>query len=310
MAPAQLAEYCQLDVNMMEKAHGIFPVRVPKRWLDKIPKGDNNHPLLKQVLPLQEELLNIPGYVTDPLQENHANPVPGLLHKYPGRVLLITAPSCAIHCRYCFRRHFSYEDNHPSQRGWGASLAYISNDPSIEEVILSGGDPLMLKNSPLSELLQQIDAIPHITTLRFHSRIPIVLPERLDQELLNTLKHLRSKIVMVVHSNHPLELDDEVRESLNKLMSIGIQLLNQSVLLKDVNDTTDTLVALSKRLWQCQTLPYYLHVPDKVAGTAHFDVTLKKGKSLIATMREQLPGYLVPRLVQEVAGDKSKRTVD
>jgi L-lysine 2,3-aminomutase len=289
--------------------HKDFPLRVPKRWINKITPGDLHHPLLKQVLPSAQEKIITPGYNTDPLAEQQANPTPGLLHKYHGRVLMIAAPSCAIHCRYCFRRHFDYHGNQTSQAQWQAIFDYIQSDTSIHEVILSGGDPLMLKNHVLTSLMQQLDAIPHITTIRIHTRMPVVLPERIDTTLLTMLETLQAQIAMVIHTNHALELDDDVQKALLTLKNAGTTNLNQSVLLQGVNDDPETLIALSHRLWQCQVLPYYLHLPDKVQGTAHFDVTENKAKTLMQQLSQQLPGYLVPKLAREIPGHGAKHTV-
>jgi L-lysine 2,3-aminomutase len=310
--PAALAKHLQLPdeaLKTMLEAHQAFPLRVPKRWLDKIPPGAIDHPLLQQILPSSQEMHLTPGYSTDPLAEDQANPVPGLLHKYHGRVLLIAAPSCAIHCRYCFRRHFNYEVNQQSQEQWSEALSYIQQDKSIHEVILSGGDPLMLKNKPLKLLIEQINTIEHVQTLRIHSRMPVILPERIDQPLLTMLSALRLKVCMVIHCNHALELDDDVQIALASLQQSGTTLLNQSVLLQGVNSNSKDLTALSHRLWQCHTLPYYLHLPDKVQGTAHFDVTLNQARLLIKQISEKLPGYLVPKLAQEIPGRGAKETL-
>ncbi len=309
--PLQLAKHLELPLNELKgiiQAHEAFPVRVPKRWLNLIPPKDLNHPLLKQVLPLQQELELSPQHSKDPLGEQAANTAPGLLHKYKGRVLLITAPSCAIHCRYCFRRHFDYAHNQRSQQDWQMIFDRIANDQSIHEVILSGGDPLMLKNDQVMKICDALSRISHIKTLRLHTRMPIVLPERIDSSLLNILNQTHKKIVMVVHCNHALELDQKVKETLAIIKQYGIDLLNQSVLLKGVNDDADTLIALSHRLWDCGVLPYYLHLPDAVEGTQHFDVNIDQAQHLLLQMQRALPGYLVPKLAQEIAGEESKRT--
>ncbi len=310
ISPQDLSSKCQLNLETMTEANKAFPLRVPQRWLSKIPPGDSTHPLLKQILPSSTELLSTPGYTEDALQESNVNHATGLLHKYHRRVLLLASPACAIHCRYCFRRHFPYHENQPKQSDWDSTLNYIRENKSIHEVILSGGDPLMLKQTQLNALVEQIDAIPHVHTLRFHSRMPVVLPERIDDAFLQLMQSIRCKIVMVIHSNHPLELDDDVKGALTQLRDYKVHLLNQSVILKGVNDNQEALLSLSQRLWACHTLPYYLHMPDKVAGTAHFDVSLEKATQLVQFLSEHLPGYLVPKLVQEVPGALAKQNVN
>lgn len=283
-----------------------FPLRVPRSFVARMEKGNLRDPLLLQVLPIAKELEVTPNFCQDPLQEKQANPIPGLLHKYYGRVLLIAASGCAIHCRYCFRRHFPYEDNTPGMSGWQPALDYIRNDATIAEVILSGGDPLILKDAGLAQLIEKIAAIPHVTTLRLHTRLPIVLPERITEPLIQTLTSSRLHCVIVIHSNHPREIDRNVQNALLALRQAGITLLNQFVLLRDINDNADTLITLSKELFALGVLPYYLHLLDPVQGAAHFAVDVAQAKQLIAQMAAYLPGYLVPKLVREVAGETAK----
>ena len=292
-----------------EKADILFKTKIPPHFLANIDPNNPHDPLLKQVLPLSAETKTVTGYSHDPLAEAAANPIPGLLHKYHGRVLLIASTTCAIHCRYCFRRSFPYEQNNPGRKDWQKALNYIRQDTSIQEVILSGGDPLTLTDTSLQFLITQLNDIPHLTTLRFHTRIPNVMPERITPDLLKILDQIRLKRVMVIHANHPNEIDSTVKATLAKLKNTGFVLLNQAVLLKDVNDNADTLIQLSKTLFDANVLPYYLHMLDKVNGTAHFEVDLKTAKKLMKEIRAKLPGYLVPQLVQEEPGEPNKTLV-
>lgn len=307
--PKDLTKYLRLneaDRPASLMAQTQFPMKVPMPFIAKMNKADWNDPLLKQIWPAQQEELVDSRYVTDPLAEAASNPIPGLLHKYHGRVLLTAAPHCAVHCRYCFRRHFDYEENAPSRALWQRCFDYINADSSIEEVILSGGDPLALADKQLSWLLDELESIDHITTIRIHTRLPIVIPQRITEELVDVLSQRKIKLVMVIHCNHPQELCAQSNLSLNTLSANGVILMNQSVILKDVNDNADCLVELSKKLFSVNVLPYYLHLPDEVAGTAHFDVSKSRALELLAQMQTQLPGYLVPKLVKEEAGEPSK----
>jgi EF-P beta-lysylation protein EpmB len=269
-----------------------------------------NDPLLRQVLPLGDELDDTPGYVADPLQEHAATRAPGLLQKYAGRALLITTQACAIHCRYCFRREFPYSAQQESAEEGGtrfrAALEVIAADTSIEEVILSGGDPLSLSNARLTRITDALAAMPHVRRIRVHTRTPVVLPSRVDDGLSTWLRGIERPVVMVLHVNHPNEIDGEVRAACARLRSTGVTLLNQSVLLRGVNDDVDTLARLSRALMDAGVLPYYLHLPDRVRGTAHFEVSEALGQRLIAELTAKLSGYLVPRLVREVPGAPSK----
>ncbi|MEY4588532.1 MAG: hypothetical protein RL497_608 [Pseudomonadota bacterium] len=308
-SPEVLLTRLNLDPALLPaalKAAEAFPLRVTESYLARIQPGDINDPLLRQILPLGAELTSPAGYSRDPLNEAAVNPLPGLVHKYAGRVLLVASGACAINCRYCFRRHFPYEQNNPGRQEWQAALDYIRADQTLEEVILSGGDPLAASDKQLAWLLDQLEAIPHITRLRIHSRLPIVLPARISAEFMAVLQASRLQKVMVIHANHPQELDDDVHTSLKRLASAGVLLLNQSVLLADINDNTQVLADLSRKLFSYGVLPYYLHLLDSVEGAAHFAVPEDTARHIQRTLMEQLPGYLVPRMVREVAGALSK----
>ena len=283
-----------------------FPLRVPDAFIALMKPGDADDPLLRQVLPLGAELADSAGFVTDPLAETDAMAAPGLLHKYAGRALLITTPACAVHCRYCFRRHFPYAEARGMVEHWRAALGYLAVRPDIEEIILSGGDPLSLTNGRLGELLTALRTIPHLRRLRLHTRLPIVLPQRVDVDLLELLARQPWPVTVVVHANHPNELGPDQRLALAALRRYGITLLNQSVLLAGVNDDTDSLCRLSTALHEVGVLPYYLHLLDRVTGAAHFEVDEDTARELYRQMAVRLPGYLVPRLVREEAGAAGK----
>jgi len=288
---------------------GHFPLRVPRGFIARMRKGDSRDPLLLQVLPLPQESLETIGFLHDPLAENDAMPVPGLLHKYHGRVLLTTTGACAIHCRYCFRRHFPYANANPVNDHWQQSIEYIRQHSDITEVILSGGDPLTLTDARLQSFTDQLAGIGHLHTLRIHTRLPVVLPERVDAGLLCWLKTIGLKVVMVVHCNHANEIDAGVIDAMQRLQAAGVVLLNQSVLLRGINDDAATLASLSERLFAAGVLPYYLHQLDRVQGAAHFEVDTATAQQLMAEVRALLPGYLVPRLVQETAGMPGKTPI-
>ncbi len=307
--PKELLEF--LDLNHASRPAGkaamhAFPLKVPKPFARRMEKGNWQDPLLRQIWPDELEELADKSRFTDPLQESSFNKHPGLLHKYQGRVLLMTAPHCAIHCRYCFRRHFDYQANTPGRARWQNVLDYIAEDSSIEEVILSGGDPLAASDSYLAWLLKAVDQIPHVYTIRIHTRLPVVIPQRITDLLREIFNSLRSRIVIIIHCNHTNELDKAVTTALASLAADGHQLLNQAVLLKGVNSQLSTLISLNQKLFSLGVLPYYLHLPDRVKGTAHFDVNEHTGKQLIEGLRKRLPGYLVPRLVREDPGTSSK----
>ncbi len=286
-----------------------FPMKIPRPFAMRMERGNWHDPLLLQVWPAREEETSIPDLVTDPLEESRFNPVPGLLHKYHGRVLLTAVPHCAIHCRYCFRRHFDYGANTPGKPGWQAALDYIRADGSIEEIILSGGDPLAASDKYLDWLLAELESIPHVESIRFHTRLPVVVPQRITPSLRRVLQRDRLRTSIVVHCNHAHELDNEVGRALSTLAADGHTLLNQSVLLRNINDNPTSLLALSRRLFSCHVLPYYLHLPDRVAGTSHFLVSEEAGCRLIAELEDLLPGYLVPRLVREEPGAAHKTRI-
>lgn len=309
-SPGELFNLLQLNpahlAPAMQPAQRDFPLRVPREFVQRMRPGDWQDPLLQQVLPLGQEMDYQPGFCNDPLEERDSNPVPGLIHKYCGRVLLVISGGCAIHCRYCFRRHFPYEQNNPSRRQWQQALDYIQADNSIREVIFSGGDPLVAADRQLAELTSALSQIPHLTTLRIHSRLPVVIPSRIDEGCLQWLTGHRLQPVMVIHSNHANEIDTGVSDALLRLRDAGVTTLNQTVLLKGINDTAEALCALSERLFSAGCLPYYLHLLDRVSGAAHFEVTGQHARALVQAMLSQLPGYLVPKLVQEIAGASSK----
>jgi EF-P beta-lysylation protein EpmB len=296
-----------LDVAFSTMASDSFPVKVPAAYLARIRPGDPQDPLLLQVLASNSEMLDVPGFSRDPVGETgDANPAPGVIQKYRGRALLIASGGCAIHCRYCFRRHFPYGQNQNSRMDWAGVLSSLAADASISEVILSGGDPLVLGDQQLAELVQLIAAIPHVRRLRIHSRLPVVIPDRVTDTLLGAICDERLHTILVIHSNHANELDEAVAQALTAVRRAGISVLNQSVLLARINDSADALVALSERLFEAGALPYYLHLLDKVQGAAHFDVAEDRARQLLADVTAQLPGYLVPRLVREVEGADSK----
>lgn len=310
--PTKLLEQLDIDPTPWQSgfaARSLFAQRVPLSFVERMEKGNIHDPLLRQVLPVIEEFEQPRGYVTDPLGEQD-NEQPGLLHKYRNRVLLIVKGGCAINCRYCFRRHFPYQDNKGSKAVWQQSLNYIAEHPELNEVILSGGDPLMAKDHELSWLVEQIASIKHIKRLRIHTRLPVVLPSRVTPELCATLQRPRLQVVLVTHINHANEINQEVTQAMAELKLAGVTLLNQGVLLKGVNDDVDTQVALSNRLFEAGILPYYLHVLDKVQGAAHFYVSDERAREIMAGLIEQVSGYLVPKLTREQSGKKSKTPLD
>ena len=307
--PKELVEILGLDSATRPaslSAMKQFPLKVPKPFVSRMRRQDWDDPLLRQVWPAVEETRDDPALTQDPLKESAYLREPGLLHKYQGRVLLTAAPHCGIHCRYCFRRHFDYAANTPGRTGWQAALDYIAGDDSISEVILSGGDPLALGDEMLGWLIARLDAIPHLQTLRVHSRMPIVIPQRITRQLLCLLAGSRLKPVMVVHCNHAAEIDQDVANTLSTMRANGITLLNQSIILKGVNDSSPVLKSLSEALFSHDVLPYYLHLPDAVRGTGHFRVDARQARAIVGELTAQLPGYLVPRLVQEIPGELSK----
>jgi EF-P beta-lysylation protein EpmB len=306
--PLVLLKRLKLDESLLPAATIAakqFPLRVPHAFVDLMQIGDSNDPLLRQVLPLQEELISVAGYSTDPIKEL-AYTNKGIIHKYRGRVLLLVTGHCAINCRYCFRRHFPYEENRLSRDQWLDTIKIIAADTSIEEVIYSGGDPLASNDKQLAWLTQQIAAIPHIKRLRIHSRLPVVIPERINDECLSWLSNHRLDTAFVLHINHANEISPALIGAITHLRNAGIIVLNQTVLLKNINDSVGTLKDLSDQLFAAGVLPYYLHLFDPVSGAAHFDVSLKEAKQLHQEMLACLPGYLVPKLVKDIEGEASK----
>jgi len=298
------------DVGISGNACEDFPLKVPRSFVQRMQPGDPRDPLLLQVLSTQQEMTDIPGYFRDPLGESGATiPQRGIIHKYQGRVLLIVSGGCAVNCRYCFRRHFPYHENQNSRQQWIEALQYISADNSIEEVILSGGDPLVATDEQLQQLVQQIASIGHVRRLRIHSRLPIVIPQRVTSSLLAAITHARLQTVMVIHCNHANEIDEAVSEALEALHNHHITTLNQAVLLKGINDSLAAQVALNQALFAAGTLPYYLHLLDRVQGAAHFDVPESRARMLMDEVAARLPGYMVPKLVREVAGADAKVAV-
>lgn len=311
VSPEALLDFLQIDGKQLkishQKAHQTFKTRVPHSFAARMKPGDLEDPLLKQVLPTEAEMIFQPGFTADPLAETEANKVPGILHKYHGRALLMLGSTCAVNCRYCFRRHFAYEDNTLHSQNLEYALNYLKNDPSIQEVILSGGDPLVVKDEYLAAVVAKLAAIVHVKRLRIHSRLPIVLPARITDSLVKVLTSTRLQTVMVVHCNHGNELNAEVKQAIDLLHQAHIPVLNQAVLLKTINDSLDVQVALSERLFELKILPYYLHLLDPVAGAAHFQISPEAALALYRKMQARLPGYLLPRLSQEVPGFTSKQ---
>jgi len=302
--PAELCRLLQLPepyVAAAAAAHQDFPLRVPHAFIDRMNIGDPNDPLLRQVLPIDEELRPHPGYTDDPIGEQAYNTVPGLIHKYHGRALLMVNPACAVHCRYCFRRHFPYQGNNLSPRTRAPAINYLLADNSISEVILSGGDPLSSTDAFLSDLFTDLLRVPQLRRLRIHSRLPVVIPERITPELIALLTETRLHTVLVLHINHPAELNERLGERLAALRNAGVLLLNQTVLLKGVNESADTLAELSEKLFDYGVMPYYLHLLDPVAGSAHFAIADELAIALHKQLKCRLPGYLVPQLVRDGA---------
>lgn len=310
--PAELIQALQLPATLLapaQRASTRFPLRVTRHFLSLMEPGNPHDPLLRQVLPLQAEESEVAGFSLDPVGDRDAALGAGILQKYRGRALLIATGACAVHCRYCFRRNYPYaEDN--AVRHWQSMLEILATRRDISEVILSGGDPLSLSDSRLAELLSHLEDMPHLQRLRLHTRLPVVLPARITGRLVSLLADSRLDAVMVLHSNHPNELTPALQQGVAQLRAAGVSLLNQSVLLAGVNDTAPILVSLSERLFSHGILPYYLHMLDPVQGAAHFEVPQQNALALLREMRHTLPGYLVPRLVREIAGEPSKTPLD
>lgn len=306
--PAELFDYLQLPDRHLpaaEAACRLFPLQVTPSFMARMQKGNWHDPLLRQILPIAAEQQSTPGYLTNPVGDSQAAVIPGLLHKYHNRVLLLLTGHCAVNCRYCFRRHFAYQDHKLTSGQWQQVMDYLQQH-QIKEVILSGGDPLTVSDRRLSETMTQLEAMRCVQVVRIHTRLPIVLPSRITPALTQRLQTSRLKVVMVIHSNHPQEFDVGVDTALQQLKQAGVLLMNQTVLLRGINDDVVTLAQLSWRLLAADVLPYYLHVFDKTQNAAHFDLPSEQAISLIDKLQQQLPGYLVPQLVQEQAGQPSK----
>lgn len=303
--PRELCQLLALPEGCAEAAKESarqFPLFVPRGFVARMRLGDPNDPLLRQVLPLTDEMADVSGFVRDPVDDASAVRQSGLLQKYQGRALLVATGACAVHCRYCFRRHFPYDETPRSLDEWQPALDEVESDPSLSEVILSGGDPLTLVDATLAALVNRLADSPHLRRLRIHTRLPIVIPERVTDELIEMLRDTRLTPIVVLHANHANELDAQVAGAIAKLADAGVMLLNQAVLLAGINDTTEAQSMLCERLVDLRVLPYYLHQLDRVAGAAHFEVPIVTGRRIIKELRTQLPGYAVPRYVQEVAG--------
>ena len=288
---------------------GDFPLRVPRPFAERMEKGDLKDPLLLQVLASALEQISAPGFNVDPVGDQVQIRSKSMIQKYRGRALIITTGACAIHCRYCFRKAFPYDQHSVSPRHTEQLIEEITQDPSLSEIILSGGDPLSLSDDRIAALIQEIATIPHIKTLRIHTRLPVVIPNRVTSQLIYTLDTLSLQKIMVIHANHPKELDGHVENKMKAIRQTGTLLLNQSVLLKGVNDDANTLIQLSQRLLECGVLPYYLHLLDRIEGSQHFEVAEPIARDLVASIRAELPGYLVPRLVREIEGQPSKTPI-
>lgn len=297
--PAELAEQARL-------AAADFPLFVPPSYLSRIERGNRADPLFRQVWPAAAESDASPGFIDDPVEDASFALRPGLIQKYAGRALMIVTGACAVHCRYCFRRHFPYDESPPSDAVWAAAVAAVRDDASIEEIILSGGDPLTVTDPRLARLAEQFAALPHLRRLRIHTRLPVMIPSRVNDELLSWLTGTRLTPVMVIHANHAQELDDEVAAALRRLTAAGVLLLNQAVLLRGVNDTADAQSDLSQRLVDLRVTPYYLNQLDRVRGAAHFEVSIERGREIITELRRRLPGYAVPQYVQDQPGAAHK----
>jgi EF-P beta-lysylation protein EpmB len=305
----ELCKLLELPTSTLEsslRADRNFRLLTTRSYIARMRRGDPQDPLLLQVLPQVAELLDTPGFVHDPVGDLDASAAPGILHKYRGRALLITTASCAVHCRYCFRRHFPYAEENASTADWQPSLSWLAAHEDIREVILSGGDPLMLADARLERLLAGLQQLEHVQTIRLHTRLPVVLPSRINPALCQLMAKSSKRIVCVLHANHANEVDVQVQQACVKLRDAGATLLNQSVLLAAINDNVPALTALSERLFACGVLPYYLHQLDPVQGAAHFAVDDNRALALMKALRRELPGYLVPRLVREIPGETSK----
>lgn len=311
--PHELLRFLALDqhpqLSAGADARRLFALRVPRAFADRMKKGDPQDPLLLQVITDRQEFIDTPGYSVDPLDEQ-SSVVPGLLHKYKNRALLLVKGGCAVNCRYCFRRHFPYQENQGNKRNWQRALDYIRDHQELDEIIFSGGDPLMAKDHELDWLIGELEAIPHLKRLRIHSRLPVVIPARITEGLCQRLANSRLQVLMVTHINHAQEIDDALRHSVVMLKRAGVTMLNQSVLLRGINDNAQTLAALSNALFDAGILPYYLHVLDKVQGAAHFYVSDETARTIMRELLALVSGYMVPKLAREIGGEPSKTPLD
>ncbi|MGB1271117.1 MAG: EF-P beta-lysylation protein EpmB [Endozoicomonas sp.] len=311
-SPEHLLDILQLNRKLLPpalKANQAFALKVPHSFVARMEPRNPKDPLLKQVLPIGEECIDVEGYGIDPLAEQSQNPTDGVIHKYHGRLLLIVSGTCAINCRFCFRRHFPYQDNLLGGESWQKALEYIRSDTSIREVIFSGGDPLAANDKRLGKMVRELSSISHVETLRIHTRLPVVIPQRITETMLDWFTGHRLKPVMVIHCNHAREVNDELRQVMHTLRNAGVTLLNQTVLLREINDNSHALADLSHKLFDAGVLPYYLHLLDHVHGAAHFDVSEAHAKSLVEDVKASCPGYLIPRLVREIPGKPGKTWV-
>jgi EF-P beta-lysylation protein EpmB len=307
--PAELCQGLGLPASVASGSEGAdraFSLLVPRGFVVRMRSGDPDDPLLLQVLPRQEELREHWGFTADPLGEANGCWTPGVLWKYPSRVLIVASGVCAVHCRFCFRRHFPYHTVEQQEGWWEQALQKIASEPSVREVILSGGDPLALEDHLLADFARRLAQIAHVRRLRIHTRLPIVIPQRVTDELCRWLRGTRLTTYIAVHANHPRELDSSVEAAIGRLVEAGVPVLSQSVLLKGVNDRVEVLAELCERLIDFRVIPYYLHQLDPVAGAAHFQVSDDAGRHLISQLRARLPGYAVPRYVREVPGGLGK----
>lgn len=308
-SPEHLLDILQLDRKLLPpalKANQAFALKVPHSFVARMEPGNPEDPLLKQVLPIGKECIQVAGYGLDPLAEQSQTPTDGVIHKYHGRLLLIVSGACAINCRFCFRRHFPYQDNSLGGESWQKALDYIRSDTSIREVIFSGGDPLATSDKRLKKMACELSNINHLETLRIHTRLPVVIPQRITEAMLDWFTSHRLKPVMVIHCNHAREINPELRKAMHTLRNAGVTLLNQTVLLQGINDNGSVLADLCYKLFDAGVLPYYLHLLDPVHGAAHFDVSEAHAKSLVEDVKASCPGYLVPRLVREIPGKPGK----
>ncbi|MCP4595629.1 EF-P beta-lysylation protein EpmB [Neptuniibacter sp.] len=307
--PQELLKHLDLPSSLLEGAkqgNALFSLKVPLPFVEKMEKGNPDDPLLRQVLPLAVENSEVEGFITDPLAEMAANHSDGLIHKYKGRVLLILSGACAVNCRYCFRRHFPYQENRLGSEQWQKILDYLNADSSINEVIFSGGDPLATSDARLQKMISDLEQIPHLQRLRIHTRLPVVIPQRITDEFVSLLNNCRFDTVMVLHANHAKELDSSIQDAVSRLKAAHVTILNQAVLLKGINDNVSSLKALSESLFSHGILPYYLFTLDPVKGAAHFDIPDQMAIQLHSELQSQLPGYLLPKLAREIPGKPSK----